>query len=96
MSPLKGGPTRRFVPTDESFPCNSSATKAADGMIVASSDGVELRAEQAIVGYKAAQEVALTVTGKLKKTPARSELEAWGDFLYGFGGGDYWVDFEVD
>jgi hypothetical protein len=65
-------------------------------MIVASSDGGELRAEQAIVGYKAAQEVALTVTGKLKKTPARSELEAWGDFLYGFGGGDYWVDFEVD
>jgi hypothetical protein len=48
------------------------------------------------VGYKAAQKVALTVTGKLKKTPARNELEMLGDFLGGFGGGNYWVDFKVD
>jgi hypothetical protein len=30
------------------------------------------------------------------KTPAWNEPEMLGDFLGGFGGGDYWVDFEVD
>ena len=30
------------------------------------------------------------------ETPAWNEPEMLGDFLGGFGGGDYWVDFEVD